>query len=140
MLGRCGNIRPPTRVRHAAEKKTHRSNRNSVGWEPCFGKNACLGRANRPCRNATLVSGGRNRLFTTCFYLFSTCVSKVLHLFVFRTCVFTFVIFSSKKEFPITALCSSAYNLFFKTMYVLPNLVSLIVLNLPFSEVLSLNL
>ncbi len=75
-------------------RKTHRSNQESVVWEPSLGQNTFWGCASRPCRRQTLISGGRNRLFTflvghvfRCFYLFSTFEVK---LFTCFTCVLHF--------------------------------------------------
>ena len=54
----------PEIVSSMPPRKNHRSNRKSVGWEPSVGQHAFWGLAIRPCQNATLVSGGRNWLFT----------------------------------------------------------------------------
>ena len=64
VLGRFGYFRPPKSCPGCRREKTRIGQiEKKVRWEPSFGPNS-LFCANRSCRNATLVSSRRNRLFT----------------------------------------------------------------------------
>ena len=114
VLGRFGYFRPPDRVRHAALKIFHRSNRKSVGWELSFGQNKFFVAPNRSCQKRHWFPADRidclpfwSGRFFRCSYIYYG-ETKCAYIVFVRFCFFELLIqFTRKKNVLLKCVCST---------------------------------